>query len=64
MIHADKGLTFIFEHMETYPELSPFYKVLNESNLIERGNITLRTKSKLLKTLITLTAKLNSMITS
>lgn len=63
MIHAEKGLKFIFEHIETYPELSPFYKILNESNLIERGNITLRTTSKLLKTLITSTAKLNSMVT-
>jgi superfamily II DNA or RNA helicase len=63
MIHAEIALNFVFEHTETYPELSKYYKILQQSNLIERGKITLRTTSKLIKTLVTSTAKLNSMIT-
>lgn len=62
MVYAEDGLNFIFSHEDAYPMLSQYKKILHQANLIERGKVSLRNTSKLVKTLINSTAKLNSMV--
>ncbi|MDY0276988.1 MAG: DEAD/DEAH box helicase family protein [Acholeplasma sp.] len=62
MIHAERAFNFIFEHEDLFPNIDAYKKMLHQANLMERGKVCFRYTSKLIKTLVTSTAKLNSMV--